>query len=128
MATETISQLPLVTGLAGNELFIISVPSTAPVPWTTARCTTDQILAFTLGIGAFVTMRQLLAALVSQGVFASVFQQLPSSLSNQYNIAWWHGSIMTPLDPFVTGFLQPTLGYTSGQIATLFALALTFPP
>jgi hypothetical protein len=128
MATETISQLPLVAGLAGNELFIVSVPSNPPVPFTTAACTAEQISAFAARFPALVTMRQLLAALVNQGVFFTVFNQLPADPSNPNNIAWWHASQMNPIDPFVTSFLQPALSYTSGQIAVLFALAATFPP
>lgn len=72
-------------------------------------------------------MRQLKAALAAQNVIIEVYQALPADIANSYNIAWASASVMTLTDPFVTGFLQPTLGYSTPQLDALFSLALTFP-
>ena len=73
------------------------------------------------------TMRQLIAAMGSQAVLVSVQNAVPADITNAYNIAWTHAVYMPLTDPFVTGFLQPTLGYSGAQMTTLYALALTFP-
>jgi hypothetical protein len=132
MAVETISQLPQIFALGGNELFIISQPQTPPtaVPWVSYAVSISTIKSFIQGTGAVVgtcTMRQLKAALAAQSVMVQVYDALPSDITNQYNIAWASGATMTLTDPFTTGFLQPTLGYSAGQMTALFALALTFP-
>jgi hypothetical protein len=72
-------------------------------------------------------MRQLVAAMAGQGTLVAVYEALPSDITNSYNIAWSHAYYMGITDPFITGFLQPTLGYTTAQMQALFTLALTYP-
>ena len=131
MAITTYDQLPVTLSLAGNEITAIYVPSglAPPLPqWVTQRCTTAQIAQLVSGsAGSSVTMRQLLAALAADSLLVTLFEAVPADITNQYNIAYWHATKMTLTDPFITGFLQPTLSYSALQVQTLFTLALTFP-
>lgn len=133
MAAVTLDQLPPALDLNGGELlWAYQQGPTQATPWIGVRTTASQIAAFvndTLNLPAagYVSMRQLIAALANQGNLNAVFDALPSDITNSYNIAWNHAYIMSRADPFSTGFLQPTLGYTTLQMQTLFALAATFP-
>lgn len=131
MAGVTLDQLSPALGFNGNELFwIYQQGPTEATPWIGIHCTLSQIASWvgnptlnTLGC----SMRQLVAALANQDVLIEVFDALPSDITNAYNIAWTHGSVMNIADPFSVGFLQPTLGYTTLQMELLYALAITFP-
>ena len=122
------SQLPPLLALDGNELVCISVPTGDPTPFVSYYTTTYQIAALLTpgGVGS-CSMRQLIAALSFQGQLNNLFDALPADINNQYNIAYWHAYRMTQSDPFITAFLQPTLGYNSAQVEILFALAVTYP-
>ena len=129
MAVTTLELLPPALALNGSELVMVDQRAGLATPWVTYSCTTSQIanlLNTTAGAGV-CSMRQLVAALASQGALASVIAALPSSSSNAYNIAWAFAYRMSIADPFTTGFLQPTLGYSNTQMTALFVLALTFP-
>lgn len=130
MAGTTLDVLPPALGLQGNELLWIYQPQTGdtPVTYVGLRCTTAQVAALVSGIGTVnPSMRQLIAALASQAVLVEVEQAVPGDTTNSYNIAWNHAYVMSIGDSFVTGFLQPTLGYSGAQMTALFTLALTFP-
>jgi hypothetical protein len=133
MAGVTLDQLPPALALNGGELvWLYQQGPTIATPWIGVQCTASQLAAFAnalykLPSAGFVSMRQLVAALNAQGNLVTVFEALPSDITNQYNIGWNHAYIITQADPLVTGFIQPTLGYSGAQIATLFALAATFP-
>jgi hypothetical protein len=129
MAGVTLDQIPPATSLAGGELIWIYQPGgSQATPWVGKSMTTNQLAGFIKGTGfTSPTMRQLCAAMASQGTLVGVFNALPSDITNSYNIAWWHAYYMNIGDPFVTGFLQPTLGYTGAQMQALFTFALTFP-
>jgi hypothetical protein len=129
MAGVTLDQLPPVVALNGNELFwIYQQGGNLPVPWVGYNVTLNQILQYAFGgtLGG-CTMRQLLAALDAQGVLTEVSNAVPSDITDGYNIAWNKAARMTLTDPFTTGFLQPTLGYTNDQMASLFNQALAYP-
>lgn len=142
MAGITYDQTPAALALNGGELIyayqqnsntgLYGQGPTGPTPWTGVTLTPAQIAAFVaaaykLPSSGYVSMRQLLAALAYQASLVTVFEALPSDITNPYNIAYNHAYIITQSDPFVTGFLQPTLGLTGPQLAALFALATTFP-
>lgn len=133
MAATTLDQLPPALALNGGELvWLYQQGPTLATPWIGVRCTTAQVAAFTkaalsLPGSGYVSMRQLIAALASQGNLVSVVGALTSDITNPYNIAYNHAYIVSQSDPFITGFLQPTLSLSGAQVATLFALALTFP-
>lgn len=122
----TLDQLPPALALNGNELFWIyqQGPNEA-VPWVGLRCTANQIAALIQNSQSRTTMRQLLSVLALQGLLFEVFEALPSDITNTYNIAWNHASSISIGDIFVTGFLQPVLGYTNTQMQALFQLAGT---
>lgn len=126
------SQMPIAVALNGTEKICLSLPQDAPLPpFLTETCTVDQLAQFIGGsivpVGS-ISMRQIFAALADLGVmYSPLFIALPASIADSYNIAWYHASIMTQTDPFITGFVAPTLGYGPVQIAALFALAATFP-
>lgn len=133
MAIKTIDELPLSIVLSGGELVWVYAATglAEPLPqWVGQQCTTAQIAALAAGVpvtGA-CTMRQLIAALAADGYLVTLFDALPGDITDQYNIAYWHAARMTIADPFVTLFLQPTLGLSGVQLTALFAQALTFPP
>lgn len=132
MAITTYTELPTTLVLNGNEILAGYVPNglQPPLnPYTTQQFTTQQVanLAMAGANANTVTMRQLLAALANQNLLYVAFQALPSDPANSYNIAWWHATRMSLADPFITGYLEPTIGYNSTQMAALFILALTFP-
>jgi hypothetical protein len=130
MAGTTLDVLPPALALQGNELLLIYQPQPGNllVPYVGLRCTTGQVAELITGIGTInPSMRQLIAALANQGVLVSVFDALPADITNSYNIAYNHAYVMTIGDSFVTGFLQPTLGYSGAQMIALFDLALSFP-
>ena len=133
MAATTLDQLPVALALNGGELvWLYQQGPTEATPWIGVRGTTAQIAALittTLKLpnAGYVSMRQLVAALASENLLLGVTQALPGDETNAFNIAWTHAYLMSAGDPFVVGFLQPTLGYTGAQITTLFAYAATFP-
>lgn len=124
----TLNSLPPVLGLNGTELCFIYQFDSMTGTWITYRCTTGQIaqLAYGLGPGS-CSMRQLFAAMASQGVMYQAFELLPADVTNTYNIAWNHAFVINIVDPFIQDFLQPALGYSNSQMVSLFALAQTFP-
>lgn len=124
-AGTTLDTIPPALGLNGGELFwIYQQGPTEATPWIGLSCTAAQIAQFAAGLAQpATTMRQLLSALSIQGVLIEVFDALPSDLTNTYNICWYHGATVSLGDVFVTGFLQPTLGYTNAQMQALFVLA-----
>ena len=131
MAGVTLDKLPPATGFVGNELlWIYQQGPTQITPWIGLRCTLSQVAAYISnpGGGTYAcTMRQLVAELASQNLLNTVLLALPSDPNNSYNIAWFHGRNMGITDPFSTGFLQPTLGYSTNQMQNLYTFALAFP-
>lgn len=134
MSVTTFDQLPPALALDGSEIAAIYVPSGLPAPlpqWITKRVTTAQIANLlnpdSEGDVAVCSMRQLFAAMAAMNVMVTAFQSLSGDMTNSNNIAWDHAYRMSIIDPFVTGFLQPAIGYNDLQIAALFVLALTFP-
>ena len=133
MAGVTLDQLPPALALNGGELvWLYQQGPTQVTPWIGVQCTSSQLAAFintTLKTpsAGFVSMRQLTAALAAQAVLVTLLNALPGDVTNAYNICWNRGYIITPSDPFITGFLQPTLSYSGANVTTLFALAATFP-
>lgn len=129
MAGTTLDQLPAAISLNGSELVWLYQPGpNETTPWIGVRCTTFQIADLINGSNSqSVSMRQLFAAMAQDNVLVTAFEALPADITNSYNIAWNRAYRMSLSDPFVTGFLQPTLGYSASQIAALFLLAATFP-
>jgi hypothetical protein len=126
----TLSQLPQVFNLSGNELFLLSQPQSnpQPVPWVSYAITTQDLKNFILyNTGQSVSMRQLKLACQAQGVLLTLFAALPADVTSQYNIAWNNAVQVNALDPFITGFLQPTLGYSGAQVTALLLLASGYP-
>jgi len=130
MAGTTLTAIPPALALNGSELVWIYQQTGNPVnPWVGLRCTTSQV-ANLLTVGTLsnsISMRQLFAAMASQGVMVTAFEALPADITDSNNIAWQHAYRMTITDTFITGFLQPAIGYSTAQMQALFALALTFP-
>lgn len=132
MAGTTIDKTPPVLGLNGAEiLWAYQQGPTAETPWIGVHITPKQLADY-LNYGPsapFVasTMRQLIQAMSTLGVLVTVFDSLPSDITDPYNIMWAHGNYVTIGDPFVTGFLQPTLGYSPAQMRVLFQLAAAAP-
>ena len=133
MAGEAFYNLPPALALNGGELLVAyqQGPNQA-TPWIGVQFTASQFSAFISEAlqkpsACYVSMRQLASALASRSVLVELVQALSSDITNTYNIAWTHGYIITAADPFISGFLQPTLGYSGSDVATLFALAATFP-
>ena len=142
MAGITYDKTPAALALNGGELIyayqqvtntgLYGQGPTGVTPYTGVTTTPSQIAAFLNAVyktpsAGFVSMRQLLAALAYQASLVAVFDALPSDITNPYNIAYNHAYIVTQADPFITGFVQPTLGLSNTQLAALFALAATFP-
>ena len=130
MAAVTLDQLPPAIFLSGNELiWLYQVGPTDATPWIGVNCTVGDLAGYIQngGFSSQPTMRQLLAAMASQNTLVGVAQAVPSDITNSYNIAWNHAFRMSLSDPFITGFLEPTLGYSQSQMQALFTLALTFP-
>jgi hypothetical protein len=132
MTGTTLNNLPPAIALSGAELVWLYQPGPNPLvtPWIGVSCTTSQIanLLTTSGGGSSTcSMRQLFAAMANQSVLVLAFGSLPGDQTNQYNIAWYHAYRMTITDPFITGFLEPAIGYTGAQMAALFVLAQSFP-
>lgn len=129
MAVTTLNDLPPALALTGAELCFIYQYDLLLEEWITYSCTTSQIALLTSSEGGagICSMRQLLAAMASLDIFYGAYEQLPADVTNTYNIAWNHAFRMTIADPFITGFLQPALGYDTIQMTALFVLALTFP-
>ena len=132
MAGTTLDKIPPALGLNGSELFWAYQPGPTPVtPWIGVSVTPGQLTQY-LKYGPSVpyvatTMCQLLAALSTQGVLVTLFDALPSDITNPYNIAYNHANYITIGDPFITGFLQPTLGYSQADVYNLFNLAAAVP-
>ena len=131
MAGQTLDQLPPALALNGSELLWIYQQGPSPAtPWIGLRCTSAQLASLFSGpsgiIGA-ISMRQLFAAMAFDGVMVTAFNALSADITNSNNIAWYHAYAMTISDPFITGFIQPTIGYTTLQMELLFVLARTFP-
>ena len=133
MAGVTLDQLPPALGLTGGELVWLYQQGPDQVtPWIGVRATVAQLAAYIInnqglaGTG-YASIRQLAAALASQENLVTMLDALTSDVTNQYNIAWSHASTISTTDPFVTGFLQPTLGLNNAQVLALFTLANTFP-
>ena len=129
MAGTTLDQLTPAISLNGSELvWIYQQGPNESTPWIGLRCTTFQIADLINGSNAqSCSMRQLLAAMANNGVLVTAYEALPADLNNSYNIAWNHAYRMAITDPFITGFLEPAIGYNATQMAALFALAQTFP-
>lgn len=131
MAGTTLDQLPPALALSGAELVWLYQPGPNPLvtPWIGVRCTTQQIalLLTTGGSTGVCSMRQLFAAMAAAGVMVTAFEALPADITDPNSIAWNHAYRMTIGDPFITGFLQAAIGYTSVQMAALFVAALAFP-
>ena len=123
----TLNNLPPVLALNGSELFFLYQYDPAISTWITYSCTAEQLFNGGFDGASVCSMRQLFAAMADQDVMLTAFDQLPADITNTYNIAWTHGYRMTITDPFITGFLQPAIGYSDAQMVALFALALTFP-
>ena len=124
----TLNDLPPVLGLNGSELLFLYQYDSLTSTWITYQCTSEQLAnLFNGGGSGQCSMRQLFAAMADQGVLFSTSEAVPSDITNSYNIAWNKAYIMSINDPFITGFLQPTLSYSSLQMAELFALAQTYP-
>lgn len=123
-AGTTLDTIPPALALGGDELFWVYQPGpTEATPWIGLSCTLDQVVSFVLGRQTTTTMRQLVVALQGQGVLVEVAQAVPSDITNAINICWAHGNAISLGDIFVTGFLQPTLGYSNAQMVALFGLA-----
>ena len=130
------SQMPIATAINGTEILCASLPQPFSIPpFLTETLTVAQLAAYIallingghiVPIG-YVSMRQLKAALAFQNELVPLFDNLPGDMNNEYNITWWSGSIINATDIFITGFLQPTLGYSNAQVVTLLALAQTYP-
>ena len=130
MAAVTLDQLPPALYLSGAELvWLYQVGPTEATPWIGVNCTVGDLAAYIVsgGFSSQPTMRQLLAAMAGENVLVSAAEALPSDITNEYNIAWNHAFRMSLSDPFITGFLEPTLGYSQDQMQALFTLALTYP-
>lgn len=132
MAGVTLDKIPPALALNGSELlWLYQSGGNQITPWIGIQCTLDQLQNFVL-YGpqtpyVYTTMRQLLGALQTQGMLYTAFSALPSDVTNTFNIAWNHATNITIQDPFIVGFLQPTLGYSQAQLQTLFALANAIP-
>jgi hypothetical protein len=131
MAGTTLDVLPPAVALSGGELVWLYQPGLNPLvtPWIGVRCTTQQIANLLTTTGGFgvCSMRQLFAAMAAAGVMVTAFEALPGDITNSSNIAWNHAYRMIISDPFITGFLQPAIGYTNAQMTALFAAALSYP-
>lgn len=130
IAPTPYDQAPILSGIIGTELLYAYQPlGTIPSTYRGGTITPLQLKSFVQGTssGTIASMRQLKAALVSQTVMLTVLVAVPADPTNATNIAWFSAYEMTPTDTFVTGFLQPTLGYSNAQITALFTLALSFP-
>jgi hypothetical protein len=128
LAGVTLDKLPPALGLNGTELvWLYQEGGNSVVPWVGVQCTTAQLAEFATSAAkvpySFTTMRQLITVLGQLGLLIDVFNALPGDITDQYNIAWNHAPYMSASDPFVTGFLQPTLGFSDAQILGLFALS-----
>lgn len=131
MAGVTLDQLPPTLDLIGTELFwIYQQGPTEATPWIGMRCTLQQLSTWFANPAGVLgcTMRQLAATLAANDLLVGVLEALTSDVTNQYNIAWTHATVMNATDPFSTGFLQPTLGYTTAQMQELYISGLAFPP
>lgn len=130
-AGTTLDVLPVAVALSGNELVWLYQPGPNPLvtPWIGVRCTTGQLATLASGDSSAATcsMRQLFAAMANQGVLVTADQQVPADITDSNNIAWNHAYRMTITDAFITGFLEPAIGYSPAQMATLFVLAQTYP-
>jgi len=71
-----------------------------------------------------VTRDQMRQALLTQGVIEAVDEATPAG-NNSPVAAYMNGPIFSSTGP-AAAFIQSTLGYTSAQMNTLFALAKTF--
>ena len=129
MAGTTLTSLPPALALNGNELVWIYQQTGNPAnPWVGLSTTTGQIAGLVLaGSLGSVSMRQLFAAMAAQGVMVTAFEALPADITNTNSIAWNYAYRMTLSDTFITGFLQPAIGYSTAQMQALFALATTYP-
>ena len=129
MAGTTLTSIPPALALNGNELVWIYQQTGNPAnPWVGLSTTTGQIAGLVLaGSLGSVSMRQLFAAMAAQGVMVTAIEALSGDVTNAYNIAWNHAYRMTFSDTFITGFLQPAIGYSTAQMQALFALATTYP-
>lgn len=128
MAGVALNELPPALALNGNELLWAYQQGPITTPWIGVTITPQMIAGLSTATGVTTpSWRQLLAAMASQGVLYGVAEAVPSDITNSYNIAWNHAYTMPISDPFVSGFLQPTLGYTNAQMTALYAFALAFP-
>lgn len=130
MAGVPLDQLPPTVSLNGNELFFIYQQGpTQATPWIGQRVSLSQLSTWFSNpyVSFGCTMRQLAAALSSQGNLTTVVNAIPPDVNNPSNIAWVHGTMMSASDSFSTDFLQPVLGYTNDQMNALYELGLSFP-
>lgn len=131
MAVEKFSQMPRAIALNGGELICVSQQGNpfsqqlpTVTPWITKVVTVDLLAEYIARPSVtFVRMDQLFMALRAVNLYSIAFNQLPSDVANQFNIAWFHALEITPSDPFVTGFLQPAIDYSDDQIEVLFSIA-----
>lgn len=122
------SEMPRAIALNGTELVCLSLYRPDMIPlWLTEVIPISELGDF-FNVGNLGTsMRQIKAALAFQGTMYQLFMGISSDPTDTFNIAWTTASRMTTTDPFITGCLQPVLGYTDADVITLFALAATFP-
>lgn len=76
---------------------------------------------------ATVTMKQLRLAMQNQSNLLTYDEQVSAAVENTVNIYWNHGATTFNGDP-LSADIASKLGLSAGQLATLYALASTFPP
>ena len=79
------------------------------------------------GYSGSVTLKQFKLALAQTNSNHTVMLGLPASPDNAAFIQWTSGGTVTPNDPLATE-AQAALGFTSAQMAALFALAEAMTP
>lgn len=121
------SEMPRAIALNGSELVCLSLYRPDMVPLWLTEVIPISDLGFFIANNLGTSMRQIKAALADQGNLYALFMGISSDPTDSFNIAWTTASRMTPTDPFITGCLQPVLGYSDADVVVLFALAATFP-
>lgn len=76
---------------------------------------------------ATVTMKQLRLAMQNQGNLLTYDELVSAAVENTVNIYWNHGATTFNGDP-LSADIATKLSLSAGQLATLYALASTFPP
>lgn len=126
MAVTNLTEITQIFSINGTELVYLIQYDSLTQTWVDYVATSETISSFSSGIQpGSISMRQLKAAMAQQSVLVETDENVPSDITNSYNIAWLSAYRMSPGDPFVTGFLVPLLGQT--EVNTLFALGPSFP-